>query len=106
MTSPITHGRKMEYATARTVERLRYSTLFLNVACCGNALIARTMLAGLKQRKTVTTTDLAAISLTPGIYIILEVTGDPAVGVRHGLFYCEHKKYIVMAACLAINLNS
>jgi predicted homoserine dehydrogenase-like protein len=33
---------------------------------------------------------------TPGIDVILEVTGNPAVGVRHALLSCEHKKHIVM----------
>ncbi|OAL48535.1 SAF domain-containing protein [Pyrenochaeta sp. DS3sAY3a] len=51
---------------------------------------------GLKQGKTVITTDSAAMIATPGIDVILEVTGDPAAGVRHALLCCEHKKHIVM----------
>jgi predicted homoserine dehydrogenase-like protein len=33
---------------------------------------------------------------TPGIDVILEVTGNPTAGVRHALLCCEHKKHIVM----------
>ncbi|KAF2726571.1 SAF domain-containing protein [Polyplosphaeria fusca] len=51
---------------------------------------------GLKQGKTVITTDSAAMIATPGIDVILEVTGNPAAGVRHVLLCCEHKKHIVM----------
>jgi predicted homoserine dehydrogenase-like protein len=40
---------------------------------------------GLKSGKTVITTDSAALIATPGIDVILEVTGNPAAGVRHAL---------------------
>ncbi|KAL5371120.1 hypothetical protein DPSP01_014478 [Paraphaeosphaeria sporulosa] len=51
---------------------------------------------GLKYDKTVITSDSEAMIATPGIDVILEVTGNPAVGVRHALLCCEHKKHIVM----------
>lgn len=51
---------------------------------------------GLEQGKTVITSDSAALIATPGMDVILEVTGNPAVGVRHVLLCCEHKKHIVM----------
>ncbi|KAH7094311.1 SAF domain-containing protein [Paraphoma chrysanthemicola] len=54
------------------------------------------LVEGLKQGKTVITTDSAAMIATPGIDVILEVTGNPAAGVRHALLCCEYKKHIVM----------
>ncbi|KAK0645247.1 hypothetical protein DIS24_g8118 [Lasiodiplodia hormozganensis] len=51
---------------------------------------------GLKSGKTVITTDSAKLIATPGIDVILEVTGNPAAGIRHALLCCEHKKHIVM----------
>lgn len=40
---------------------------------------------GLKAGKTVITTDSAKMIATPGIDVVLEVTGNPAAGVRHVL---------------------
>ncbi|KAF2026314.1 SAF domain-containing protein [Setomelanomma holmii] len=51
---------------------------------------------GVRQGKTTVITDSAAMIATPGIDVILEVTGNPAAGVRHALLCCEHKKHIVM----------
>ncbi len=51
---------------------------------------------GLKQGKTVITTDSTALISQSGIDVILEVTGSPAAGVKHALLCCEHKKHIVM----------
>jgi predicted homoserine dehydrogenase-like protein len=68
---------------------------------------------GIKANKTAITTDSAQLIATPGIDVILEVTGNPAAGVRHALLVgsnqevskislliqlkcCEHKKHIVM----------
>ena len=51
---------------------------------------------GIKTGKTVVTTDSAALIATPEIDVILEVTGNPAAGIRHALLCCEHKKHIVM----------
>ncbi|KAH8649071.1 SAF domain-containing protein [Xylariales sp. PMI_506] len=51
---------------------------------------------GIKAGKTVVTTDSAAMIATPEIDVILEVTGNPAAGIRHALLCCEHKKHIVM----------
>lgn len=50
----------------------------------------------MKAGKTAITTDSAAMIATPGIDVILEVTGSPAAGVHHVLLCCEHKKHIVM----------
>ncbi|KAB2571145.1 hypothetical protein DBV05_g10189 [Lasiodiplodia theobromae] len=51
---------------------------------------------GLKSGKTTITTDSAKLIATPGIDVILEVTGNPAAGIKHALLCCEHKKHIVM----------
>lgn len=40
---------------------------------------------GLESGKTVITTDSAELIATPGIDVILEVTGSPAAGIRHAL---------------------
>lgn len=51
---------------------------------------------GIRQRKTVVTTDSAELIAHPDIDVIVEATGSPAAGVRHTLLCCEHKKHIVM----------
>ncbi|KAK6206613.1 hypothetical protein LQW54_007565 [Pestalotiopsis sp. IQ-011] len=51
---------------------------------------------GIRAGKTTVTTDSAALIATPEIDVILEVTGNPAAGIRHALLCCEHKKHIVM----------
>jgi len=51
---------------------------------------------GIKAGKTVITTDSAALISSPGVDVLLEVTGNPAAGIRHVLLCCEHKKHIVM----------
>ena len=51
---------------------------------------------GIRQNKTVATTDSTELIAQPEIDIILEATGDPTAGVRHALLCCEHKKHIVM----------
>ena len=57
---------------------------------------ALSLAEGIKSNKTIVTTDSAALIAHPEIDVILEVTGNPAAGVRHALLCCEHKKHIVM----------
>jgi predicted homoserine dehydrogenase-like protein len=40
---------------------------------------------GIKAGKTIVTTDSTALIATPEIDVILEVTGNPAAGIRHAL---------------------
>lgn len=40
---------------------------------------------GISANKTAITTDSAQLIAAPGIDVILEVTGNPAAGVRHAL---------------------
>ncbi|KAL1647054.1 hypothetical protein SLS58_002824 [Diplodia intermedia] len=42
--------------------------------------------AGLEAGKTAITTDAATLIATPGIDVVLEVTGSPAAGIKHALF--------------------
>ena len=51
---------------------------------------------GIAAGKTAITTDSAALIAAPGVDVILEVTGNPAAGIKHALLCCEHKKHIVM----------
>jgi predicted homoserine dehydrogenase-like protein len=51
---------------------------------------------GIQTNETAVTTDSTSLIVTPGIDVILEVTGSPAAGVRHALLCCENKKHIVM----------
>lgn len=51
---------------------------------------------GIKNGKTAITTDSAAMIATPGIDVILEVTGNPAAGVRHALLVC-----VTLSCCTA-----
>lgn len=51
---------------------------------------------GIRSGKTIVTTDSSALIATPEIDVILEVTGNPAAGIKHALLCCEHKKHTVM----------
>ena len=44
---------------------------------------------GIKAGKTAITTDSAELIATPGIDVILEVTGSPAAGIKHALLVRE-----------------
>ncbi|KKY13954.1 putative saf domain-containing protein [Diplodia seriata] len=52
--------------------------------------------AGLSAGKTAITTDAAELIGTPGIDVVLEVTGVPAAGIEHALLCCEQGKHVVM----------
>lgn len=47
--------------------------------------VSITVEEGIRAGKTAVTKDSAALIATPGIDVILEVTGNPAAGVRHAL---------------------
>ncbi|KAJ5706659.1 saf domain-containing protein [Penicillium malachiteum] len=51
---------------------------------------------GIKESKTTIATNAEELIATPGIDVVLEVTGNPAAGVRHALLCCEYKKHVVM----------
>lgn len=50
-----------------------------------DATVTMSLEEGIKADKTVITTDSAQLIATPGIDVILEVTGNPAAGIRHAL---------------------
>ena len=50
---------------------------------------------GIKQGKTAITTDSAQLISTPGLDVILEITGSPAAGIKH----------VLLVGCLAFHLS-
>jgi predicted homoserine dehydrogenase-like protein len=50
----------------------------------------------LKTGKTFVTDNAMSLIRTPEIEVIIEVTGDPAVGIRHALAAINHGKHVVM----------
>ena len=65
---------------------------------------------GLKAGKTAITTDSAQLIATPGIDVILEVTGSPAAGIRHALLVCrpilDRSTVQMLMYCSAVNTRS
>lgn len=64
---------------------------------------------GINANKTAITTDSAQLIATPGIDVILEVTGNPAAGVRHALLVSRIQsatKYLYLANNSAVSTKS
>lgn len=57
---------------------------------------ARSLGEALKTDKTHVTDDAMALINCPEIEVIIEVTGDPAVGIRHAMAAIEAGKHVVM----------
>ena len=57
---------------------------------------ARSIGEALKTGKTHVTDNAMALIENPDIEVIIEATGDPAVGIRHALAAIEHGKHVVM----------
>lgn len=57
---------------------------------------ARTLGDAVKSGKTHITDNSMALIENPDIEVIIEVTGDPAVGIRHALSAIENGKHVVM----------
>jgi predicted homoserine dehydrogenase-like protein len=57
---------------------------------------ARSLGEALKTGKTHITDEALALIENPDIEVIIEVTGDPAVGIRHALSAIDHGKHVVM----------
>ncbi|KAL0253464.1 hypothetical protein SLS55_010443 [Diplodia seriata] len=49
--------------------------------------------AGLLAGKTAITTDAAELIATPGIDVVLEITGNPAAGIKHALLVCPTRTH-------------
>ncbi|KAK4937255.1 hypothetical protein LTR10_022087 [Elasticomyces elasticus] len=61
-----------------------------------DATLSKSIKEGIECGQTIITDDAPAMISSPGIDVILEMTGNPAAGVKHALLCCEHKKHIVM----------
>ncbi len=57
---------------------------------------ATSLADALKTGKTHVTDNAMALIECPEIEVIIEVTGDPAIGIRHALAAIEHGKHVVM----------
>ena len=57
---------------------------------------ATSLAEALKTGKTHVTDNAMALIGCPEIEVIIEVTGDPAIGIRHALAAIEHGKHVVM----------
>lgn len=53
---------------------------------------------GIKAGKVAITEDSAQMIATPGIDVILEVTGSPAAGIKHALLVCWQNIYSCVVA--------
>lgn len=57
---------------------------------------------GLKAGKTAITTDSTKLISTPGIDVVLEVTGNPAAGIRHALLVRTSIRHLDMADSIPV----
>ena len=57
---------------------------------------ARSLEHAARSESTFVTDDSAALIASPYVDVIIEATGHPAVGIRHVLLACEHRKHVVM----------
>jgi len=57
---------------------------------------AKSLGEAFKTGKTFVTDDSMALIEDPEIEVVIEVTGDPAVGIRHALAAIQHGKHVVM----------
>ncbi len=67
-----------------------------NVGWKDEAFAASSLEQAAKQGNTAIIDDGMALITSPHIDIIIDSTGNPAIGIAHVLACCEHKKHIVM----------
>ncbi len=67
-----------------------------NVGWQDDAFSASSLEQAAKQGNTAIIDDGMALITSPHIDIIIDATGNPAIGIAHVLACCEHKKHIVM----------
>lgn len=67
-----------------------------NVGWKDDSFTATTLEAAAKQGNTAIIDDGMALITSPHIDIIIDATGNPALGIAHVLACCEHRKHIVM----------
>ncbi len=75
---------------ARATERLT------SVQWPAEQIDAPSLAGALKTGKTHVTDDAMSLITCPEIDVVIEVTGDPAIGIRHALAAIEHGKHVVM----------
>ncbi len=74
----------------------RAKTSLRNVGWKEEAFAAASLDAAAKQGNTAIIDDGMALITSPHIDIIIDATGNPALGIAHVLACCEHRKHIVM----------
>lgn len=57
---------------------------------------ARSMSEAVASGKLLVTEDATAVISHPGVDVVIEATGDPAVGIRHASAAIDHGKHVVM----------
>lgn len=57
---------------------------------------AKTLAEALKNGTTCLTDDSLSVIASDGVEVIIDATGNPAIGIRHVLACCEHGKHVVM----------
>jgi predicted homoserine dehydrogenase-like protein len=57
---------------------------------------AKSMADAVKTGKTFVTDDSMAVIKDPNVEVVVEVTGDPAIGIKHALAAFDHGKHVVM----------
>lgn len=67
-----------------------------NVGWKDDSFTATTLEAAAKQGNTAIIDDGMALITSPHIDIIIDATGNPALGIAHVLACCEHRKHVVM----------
>lgn len=67
-----------------------------NVGWSEDSFTASSLESAAKQGNTAIIDDGMALIKSPHIDIIIDATGNPAIGIAHVLACCEHRKHIVM----------
>jgi predicted homoserine dehydrogenase-like protein len=57
---------------------------------------AKSMADAVRTGKTFVTDDSMAVIKDPNVEVVVEVTGDPAIGIKHALAAFDHGKHVVM----------
>ncbi|MBV1696030.1 MAG: flagellar biosynthesis protein FlgA [Hyphomicrobiales bacterium] len=90
----ITHGMHLtglaDLMPARARERLE------GVQWKSEQTDAKSMGDAVKTGKTFVTDDSMAVIKDPNVEVVVEVTGDPAIGIKHALAAFDHGKHVVM----------
>lgn len=58
---------------------------------------------GIRSGKTIVTTNSSTLIATPEIDVILEVTGNPAAGIKHALLVSHYHHILTLGASIGIS---